>query len=576
MTHLQPSMRLKVKRDTFFLPDPNGGVYFRNNTGSFRMEGKSIHMWIENLMPAFDGNHTLDDLMDGLPEPYQTKIHEIAQVLYQNGFIRDVSQDRPHLLTPELLTQHAAQIEFIDHFTDSGAFRFQTFRNTQVLAVGSGPFLVSLCSALLDAGMPKLNVLITSEQPTHRQRLTDLVAHKQKTDHVVTLREIARVAPEAGATELAGLPGQDDGAAWREVIRPFHSVLYVSQTGDVEVLRALHKACKQERKAFAPAIFAEQVGLVGPLVRPEAEGCWESAWRRIHKSAIRKEPQVHTVSTTAVALMANVLVFDWFQWVVGIDEPDRKNAVYLLNLETMEGDWHRFLPHPLVTGDIQVHRLSHSEYRRSTETGPQRVPDPRPDPDPQCKAPSALLPFFSDLTSPITGIFHSWEEGDLSQLPLAQCRVQVANPLTAGPAELLPDVVCAAITHEEARREAGLRGLELYAAQLLERAGASVAPDTSPPASAELARGLVGIGVGQSLAEAICRGLRHCLNSTNHPLRIAAAQELGSFEEDLQRALQVLEVGQRDINVDELKLEQVLQNGPIRAVRVTVSGEGES
>ena len=36
MSKLNPSTRLKVKRDTFFLPDPKGGVYFRNNLSSFR------------------------------------------------------------------------------------------------------------------------------------------------------------------------------------------------------------------------------------------------------------------------------------------------------------------------------------------------------------------------------------------------------------------------------------------------------------------------------------------------------------------------------------------------------------
>jgi hypothetical protein len=42
MKGLALSTCLKVKRDMFFLPDPNGGVYFRNNVRSFRMEGSTI------------------------------------------------------------------------------------------------------------------------------------------------------------------------------------------------------------------------------------------------------------------------------------------------------------------------------------------------------------------------------------------------------------------------------------------------------------------------------------------------------------------------------------------------------
>ena len=58
MTNLTPSMRLKVKRDTFFLPDSNSGVYFRNNISSFRMEGQEIDQWIEKLVPMFNGKYS--------------------------------------------------------------------------------------------------------------------------------------------------------------------------------------------------------------------------------------------------------------------------------------------------------------------------------------------------------------------------------------------------------------------------------------------------------------------------------------------------------------------------------------
>ncbi|UUZ82272.1 hypothetical protein LJK88_49085 [Paenibacillus sp. P26] len=40
MTGLKPSMRPKLNGDTFIIPDSSGAVYFRNNIGSFRMEGR--------------------------------------------------------------------------------------------------------------------------------------------------------------------------------------------------------------------------------------------------------------------------------------------------------------------------------------------------------------------------------------------------------------------------------------------------------------------------------------------------------------------------------------------------------
>ena len=37
-------------------------------------------------------------------------------------------------------------------------------------------------------------------------------------------------------------------------MRPFDSILYVSQEGDIEELRVLHTVCREEKKMFLPAI----------------------------------------------------------------------------------------------------------------------------------------------------------------------------------------------------------------------------------------------------------------------------------------------------------------------------------
>src|ERR1700730_14429127 len=190
MTNLAPAARLKVKGDTFFLPVPNNGVYFRNNIGTFQMEGEMIDRWIEKLIPMFNGVYTLAELTDGLSDPYRERVYEIAEVLHQKGFVRDVSHDRPHQLKEEILQKFASQIAFLDSFGDSGTYRFQSDRQAEVLAVGSGPFFVSLVSALIESGLPKFHVLITDSIPTNRQRLTELAAQARKTDPEVLIEEV--------------------------------------------------------------------------------------------------------------------------------------------------------------------------------------------------------------------------------------------------------------------------------------------------------------------------------------------------------------------------------------------------
>ncbi|NOU75569.1 putative thiazole-containing bacteriocin maturation protein [Paenibacillus sp. LMG 31458] len=441
MTNLNHSMRQKMKRDTFFLHNPNGSVYFRNNESSFRMEGELI-----------------------------------------DQFVQDVSQDTPHQLPEGVLKEYASQIEFLDNFGNSGAYRFQSYRQAKVLAVGSGPFLISVISKLLVSGMPKFHVLVSGTVPTDRQRMQELAAHARKTDPEVRIEEVT--LQKKGVSSL------------REAVRPFDSILFVSQEGDIEELRVLHAVCREERKLFLPAVCLQQVGLAGPLVHPDFEGCWESAFRSIHESAIYKDPRLHTFSSTAGAMLANVIVFELLKKITGANDAEQRNQFFLLNLETLEGKWHSFMPHPLVTGRTAaewIHDIDLLLERRSS------------------KSENGLLPYFSRLTSTESGIFHIWEEGDLKQLPLSQCRVQAVDPLSEGPAGLLPDIVCTNLTHEGARREAGLVGIEAYVSRMACLLVSTLPSYQESEDNRIEPQEFIGVGAGETIAEGIGRGLQRSL-----------------------------------------------------------------
>lgn len=506
MANLNPSMRLKVKRDTFFLPDSNLGVYFRNNVSSFRMEGSMIDKWVEKLIPMFNGEHTMEFLTNELPGPYRDRVYEIAATLYQNGFVRDVSQDQPHQLNEQALKKYASQIEFVDNLVDSGAFRFQNYRQAKVLAIGAGPMFISLVSSLLESGLPKFQMLITDTVQTNRQRLMELVAHARITDDEVEIEEIIR----------------DEEINWQEVMKPFEYIMYGSEHGDVEELRFLHRVCREEGKVFLPAICLDQVGVAGPLVHPNSDACWESAWRRLHQSTLTNDQRFSTYSPTAGALLANVSVFELFKHVTGVSEKEQKNQFFLLNFETHEGNWHPFQTHPLMTDQPSARLVENINFRPSRTT--------------ENEDPHKLLLFFNQLTSKVSGIFHIWEEGDLDQLPLAQCRVQSVDPIAEGPAELLQDLVCTGLTHQEARREAGLSGIETYLTKI------ATFLDLSPQ---------VEIGAGETLSEGICRGLQRCLDQElksqlNEPMYSVSRVELCTVDDDRCRFyLQALKTMQR-------------------------------
>ena len=125
--------------------------------------------------------------------------------------------------------------------------------------------------------------------------------------------------------EVKEVPFEKGGhkSFWKQAVRPYDWILYVSQDGNVNELRDLNIVCKEERKIFLPAICLEQVGLSGPFVHPESDGCWESAWRRLHQSAIQSDQQPNMLSSTTGSILANVIVFEFFKKATGIAGSNR-------------------------------------------------------------------------------------------------------------------------------------------------------------------------------------------------------------------------------------------------------------
>lgn len=346
-------------------------------------------------------------------------------------------------------------------------------------------FLLSLVSALIESGLPKFHILITESVPTNRQRLVELVEHARKTDQEIAVEEIHL--------------NSDRGSSWREIVRPFDSILYVSQEGDVEELRVLHTVCRKEKKFFLPAICIKQVGLAGPLVYPGSKGCWESAWRRIHQSVFSKNQHLSSFSSTAGSMLANIIAFELLKETTGTAESKQKNQFYLLDMETLEGNWHSFMPHPLVTGNVRAEWVQDFDLRLDQKLNRGES--------------GKWFIYFSLLTSEQSGIFHSWEEVDLKQLPLAQCRVQVVDLMSEGSAELLADIICAELKHEEARREAGLAGTEAYVSRIIRQLVSTLPPLQEVEDNMVEQEGFVGVGAGETFAECVYRGLRKCLDN---------------------------------------------------------------
>ena len=102
-------------------------------------------------------------------------------------------------------------------------------------------------------------------------------------------------------------------------------------------------ACKEQKKKDFSCHMLDQVGLAGPLVHPESEGCWESRHGAVSINlSCNKSVRPQSFSTTVGAILANVTVFELFKKATGIAESNQSNQIYKLDLETLEGDWISF------------------------------------------------------------------------------------------------------------------------------------------------------------------------------------------------------------------------------------------
>ena len=70
-----------------------------------------------------------------------------------------------------------------------------------------------------------------------------------------------------------------------------------------------------------------------------------------------------------------------------------------------------------------------------------------------------------------------------------------------------PEVVCAGFTHEEAKRHAGLTGIEMYVSQLID-SHVKEFKNQNDHIDSRIPEGFMGIGAGETIEEAVCRGLK--------------------------------------------------------------------
>ncbi len=455
-------MRPKLRGDTLYVPTSEG-VYLRNNRSVLTIPGKQVYQWVERLAPYLDGSHTLIELTDGLSADRQQMVHQLVELLAEKEFIKDVSDDRPHTLSPAELHAYASEIAFIDYFCDSAAHRFQSFRERRIVAVGSGLTLTALVQANLHVGVRNVHVLITPECATEQGR------------HWEYLEVARRRDPDQCLTEETVTGWDGDEEAVRAALEPFDAVLHVSDRPMLARARMLDRVCLAEGKVFIQAVVVGDHAWVGPLASPDEPAKsvgWESAWRRLQAtrtgSAAQRRavafvddpaaPVSELLTAPTAALVANQCSFEVFKHLTGIPSVETRSRMLDVDLEALQTQSHRFVPHP-----------SGLALRRAAEPSAEAFVDSirlleRGAPLDEEAFSQQVPACFDDAL----GLFTSVDEGDWHQLPLHLSRIAISNPA------LLPDpgdpitAVGVGTYLGMARRRAMQRACEIYAASIVD------------------------------------------------------------------------------------------------------------
>ncbi|MDF5756350.1 hypothetical protein [Spongiactinospora sp. TRM90649] len=432
-------MRPKLKPDVFWVPSQDG-VAFVHAGGYLNISGKSAHALTDRLAPYLDGTTPLDDLVDGLPEGKRTMVTTLVTALAKAGMVKDTSKDEPHSLDDSLLTTYAAEIAYIDYYLPSAARRFQRYRETPTVCVGSGLAFTALVHACLRSGLRDLTALVSDEHETDVGRLEDYAA---------------QTALKDPAQRFAGrrlLPGDE---ALHQAVSQAGLVLHIGDVHQPARSRSLDRLCHELGKTLVQGALVDDEAWIGPVggaVRPG----WESVWMRRGPSS-RPYAQSPYLAGPTAGIVANRISFLAFRHITGVEAADRLVAdpadasrpmITRIDLETLQTTSHRCHPHPgAAEASVETEAEFADRYAAFTA-----ATAPASD-DFSAKA--------ATLYDPYLGVFTSLDEQEHSQIPLRLAEASVSDPF--GLLGVRPMVHGAGKTLELARRRCGEAALRAYA-----------------------------------------------------------------------------------------------------------------
>lgn len=160
----------RLANDAIFLPHGRGTL-FRNDANAFILDEDGSYELMRGLAPRLTGTSSLDDICHAHRADLRPTIARLVRLLIDYGILRNDSH-HSRRLPADVRTRFAAQVALLDHLADAPEERFDWFRQSRVLLMGSGLAFGACAAALRRNG---LESLFTKEDDDDRDERLSMV-----------------------------------------------------------------------------------------------------------------------------------------------------------------------------------------------------------------------------------------------------------------------------------------------------------------------------------------------------------------------------------------------------------------
>ncbi|MFC9005250.1 TOMM precursor leader peptide-binding protein [Streptomyces microflavus] len=413
--------RPRIRRDVLFTETP-GGVLFHNADGGFHLTGRTAYRFASLVVPHLTGQHRLDELCAGFGPAQRAMAAELVKTLYARGFARDIPEAASGAdtaggegLPEEIAERFAAQIAYVDHYTDDAPARFARYRTTRVAVHGDDETARWCALSLLRNGCARIGTT---------------------TPHDDVTAEAAGVGAQVDTvTARAGTLPAGPGASWADL--DGYDVVVVTGPGAGARTHRLLAAGVPEGVTLIPAWLFGRRLVVGPLSTAASTGCWACALLRLgsnvdpgtaaelwSEAAGAVPPSGDALSGPVAAMVGNLVGYEIFRLTTGALPAETDGQVLVQDLESLDVMAEPVQPHPRCA------RCASLDAREPAATLPDSLALPVAPTVETARDAGALVEELNRVSTalvrPYTGIFRRYDDEELTQTPLKLSRVEVA------------------------------------------------------------------------------------------------------------------------------------------------------